>query len=1285
MTNRLKATDVAAIDAAILAGSEPKKTKSGLILSIPGARYKTLASLTGELTAAGKHYYEKTSKEAPQNGFDPTQKPTTKGAQEVAMMLDGRAVVLRSWDGVKREWRFTRTGKAYYKNSPDKYIVRFHVVEMVVRTNRSVWAEKSVLPSTATDLGEMEVPALWPQARQLEEIKRRAREWLRSLESTEIEAEQAVANMEAGTWKVIVSATGSMKTVLAKDDCELEFDKQTITVHERGEVDVGAVLHRPLRQGLPWSFGFKGVCPEALQESDDRCVPLQIGALLKELGMEGHWLDDAFDLIYEELYRGKENNPYIIEVEEGFEERGWREAGVTVAMVQAFAEKNCLAAHAFLGDRKIMSFVPSEKQRTSLCLYIWGDHAFFVDDSHTKGVFAKAEAAPLKVKPETVLAVATKPTEPFDKWEPFDGTLKPGHFYHPDLLSVRLELHRQRICPKVGLSGLGQISTLTVKDCIIHQERREAGLCEHVASQVKLRSGRDFKYCGESMASLASRAFSELCRPPARTYDWEAFYKELYCKQGGRCLLCGGSSDKFEVDHVVPRISGGTDELDNMQLICADCHQQKTTYEQQSRVADESPLISRFSLSTYEAFVKAAKPPQCVADVAQFAGKQAISVDVRRCRYNAFVQQDAWDLPVFSPVDEIKEAGAKLADYQWIEIHLGQKSPRQVFPYFGPGWYGAPTAAFLMDAGIATWSDFKLSFSATAHRPAKFAAERLEILEKLWREAAHLHSQDEDLVAKRASVALLGIWGCRERNLYRLITSSSPFDVRASGAARVSPTPGSPIEHGNSVYQDYVYKHLALELTSMRPIHQRCLEEERLQLARAILMAEKYTGPEIRKKLFSIRVDEIFCWVPDKRFQGDVESMTYDKLHTVLPVGRKPVHQKASSSQAKVYKFNRAAEPIYPGGKLELVAAEQPQPTNSGDWQIFEEPLEGPDEFSDTIVEHVVGGQSCCVEGCAGTGKTEVLKKIEAALEEQGIDCRKICLTHCGARNVGEGGLTACSFVLRNVLHGTFNGGVVMIDEISFMSLELLAALEHLRLKGVRLICFGDYLQFTPISNQWRGTPVAPDVFQTSDLYKAWSCNTKFVLKRGRRSDQGHFNFCSQIRLMPIADGRQLALERYPPRDEAAVWNLVVSNWRRKAINDKMQKEATLNAKTKIWIEDAEVPFHIFAGTRLMGRDNDLSNVKSGAFLIVQQLIEGPEELVDIIDEFTNDRFKLSIKQIAEHTRLRHAMTLYSAQGRSLPGTVAVHDWANPNFTSTSLYVALSRARESDKVWMARR
>ncbi len=69
-------------------------------------------------------------------------------------------------------------------------------------------------------------------------------------------------------------------------------------------------------------------------------------------------------------------------------------------------------------------------------------------------------------------------------------------------------------------------------------------------------------------------------------------------------------------------------------------------------------------------------------------------------------------------------------------------------------------------------------------------------------------------------------------------------------------------------------------------------------------------------------------------------------------------------------------------------------------------------------------------------------------------------------------------FVMRHILHGSFAGQAVLIDEISFMSVDLLGALEPLKLKGVRIICFGDFLKLPPASNHWRGCQVPTDAFE---------------------------------------------------------------------------------------------------------------------------------------------------------------------------------------------------------------
>ena len=209
---------------------------------------------------------------------------------------------------------------------------------------------------------------------------------------------------------------------------------------------------------------------------------------------------------------------------------------------------------------------------------------------------------------------------------------------------------------------------------------------------------------------------------------------------------------------------------------------------------------------------------------------------------------------------------------------------------------------------------------------------------------------------------------------------------------------------------------------------------------------------------------------------------------------------------------------------------------------------------------HVLSGASLAVEGAAGTGKTVVLRVVQTALEQSGVRCQAICLTHTGARKIGSKASTAHGFVVKHVLHGTFGGGCVLIDEVSFMSLDLLAALEHLRLKGVRLITFGVWGQLGPVSNRWCGQSVPAKVFEASRLAWHWSGGNRFVLQRCRRSDQAHFDFCCGLREMALADALEQATQRYPPKSGRA-WSLVMRNfWRRQPANaGKRRKEAQRN------------------------------------------------------------------------------------------------------------------------------
>ena len=61
----------------------------------------------------------------------------------------------------------------------------------------------------------------------------------------------------------------------------------------------------------------------------------------------------------------------------------------------------------------------------------------------------------------------------------------------------------------------------------------------------------------------------------------------LYGQQEGLCAGCRGDFPfkLFEVDHMVPRSRGGTDHLDNLQLLCGHCNRVKGDRPQEHLIA----------------------------------------------------------------------------------------------------------------------------------------------------------------------------------------------------------------------------------------------------------------------------------------------------------------------------------------------------------------------------------------------------------------------------------------------------------------------------------------------------------------------------------------------------------------------------------------------------------------------------------------------------------------------------------------------------------------------------
>ena len=82
---------------------------------------------------------------------------------------------------------------------------------------------------------------------------------------------------------------------------------------------------------------------------------------------------------------------------------------------------------------------------------------------------------------------------------------------------------------------------------------------------------------GVDRADRTYRKFTHLrteLRPASREHLSASKRKRILLRGKGRCMKCG-SGENLEIDHVVPLARGGSNRLENLQLLCRDCNRRK--------------------------------------------------------------------------------------------------------------------------------------------------------------------------------------------------------------------------------------------------------------------------------------------------------------------------------------------------------------------------------------------------------------------------------------------------------------------------------------------------------------------------------------------------------------------------------------------------------------------------------------------------------------------------------------------------------------------------------------
>lgn len=95
------------------------------------------------------------------------------------------------------------------------------------------------------------------------------------------------------------------------------------------------------------------------------------------------------------------------------------------------------------------------------------------------------------------------------------------------------------------------------------------------AARPRLDRPRSQRFGDPARASAAARGYGAAWR---RLRD-EVLERDGYVCRCSECRALGRVLEAHEVDHVIPKALGGTDDLGNLQAINGDCHRRKSQAE----------------------------------------------------------------------------------------------------------------------------------------------------------------------------------------------------------------------------------------------------------------------------------------------------------------------------------------------------------------------------------------------------------------------------------------------------------------------------------------------------------------------------------------------------------------------------------------------------------------------------------------------------------------------------------------------------------------------------------
>lgn len=720
---------------------------------------------------------------------------------------------------------------------------------------------------------------------------------------------------------------------------------------------------------------------------------------------------------------------------------------------------------------------------------------------------------------------------------------------------------------------------------------------------------------------------------------------ELLEKFNKKCNCCEKSitNNQFQIDHIKPLAAGGDNSDENLQVLCKDCHYEKTKEEHDNnQYVKISDTESSYNKQTYE--IINSDLSSCFAFVERFipyepTNKLLFKFDLNKSRKNA-MYYSKFDYPVFTVMDQVRKYDSQ---YGYNKPGLYFVVSDNYFPLRGNGWYSQAMISYCISINVIAEKDIKF---------VVYAAPEIAASKDYFNDLIDYFYGFDDDYKKLAVNTMIGGLKPKPRENYKTICINTDRNVAFYHHLRVK---GDYIDsrdiNGTTYYQVYE-KFTSESLETETPIYNMAVELEIIELHKLCKLIEAQGGT-----VLDVNTDAAICMFPGDTcpFKKDVE-------------GNVVGYYFDDESKIPKYKLEANSERI----KHQLLAKWIRTDDYKNDEIKWKTIQDRDDNDFQSLVDQILDSKQCYhIRGRAGTGKSTLIKLLMKTMKDKKLHCEATAPTNKACRIIN--GKTIHKFIAAFNLESFKKKNIkyIFIDEISMVHeifYKFFIGLKRM-IPEIKFIVAGDFEQLLPVKDRLKNC-----YYANSLALKELCDGNMLMLSKCRRSDDTLYNMLLPHNIDKINKttfGNKLT-ERHLAR----------TNIKRKEINHVMMCKAVKEKKRaplelpKLKYDKNSQNVRLLNKMPIIARINtkDYDIYNNETFTIKK--IDFDSQMIIIIDDVQTERLPIEIpfKEFQRLFYVAYCITVCRSQGSTYNHDYTLHEFER--YDNRMKYVALSRATD---------